>query len=178
MCRLWIVIMILMCATLCMGCERTETLLTQTTPTPNVLSQWATAAEASSQFGFPDWSVSRATGAPEINVCENDSRAWASARGNGVEWLHLTYAQPVYAMEVRVYQTLGRGAIFRVSLVDESGAAQRIWEGEDVDRTCPGVLVVAVPQTSERIIGVHIDLDESRTGFWNQIDAVELIGVR
>jgi hypothetical protein len=25
---------------------------------------------------------------------------------------------------------------------------------------------------------VRIDLDESRTGFWNQIDAVELIGVR
>ncbi len=41
-----------------------------------------------------------------------------------------------------------------------------------------GVLAVAVPQTVERIVGVHIDLDESRTGFWNQIDAVELIGVR
>jgi hypothetical protein len=176
--RLWRVFVLLMCAGLCVGCERAETLITQTTPTPSVLAQWAVAAEASSQFGFPDWSVTRATGAPEVNACADDSRAWASARGNGVEWLHLTYAEPVYATEVRIYQTLGRGAIFRVSLVNEEGAALRIWEGEDADRTCPGALSVTVPQTAELIVGVRIDLDESRTGFWNQIDAVELIGVR
>lgn len=172
------ILLMLMCAGLCVGCERAETLITQTTPTPTVLSQWAVAAEASSQFGFPDWSVTRATGAPAVNACADDSRAWASARGNGVEWLRLRYAQPVYATEVRIYQTLGRGAIFRVSLVNEAGVAQRIWEGEDTDRTCPGVLVVTVPQTAERIVGVNIDLDESRTGFWNEIDAVALIGVR
>lgn len=176
--RLGMVCVLLMCAVLCVGCERAETLVTQSTPTPTVLAQWAIAAEASSQFGFPDWSVTRATGAPAVNACADDSRAWASARGNGVEWLRLTYAQPVYATEVRIYQTLGRGAIFRVSLVNEEGVLQRIWEGEDTDPTCPGVLSVTVPQTAERIIGVHIDLDESRTGFWNQIDAVELIGVR
>jgi len=176
--RLWIGFVLLICAGLCVGCEQADVLLTQTTPTPSVLSQWAVAAEASSHFGFPDWSVNRATGAPQVNACADDSRAWASARGNGVEWLRLTYAQPVYATEIRIYQTLGRGAIFRVSLVDEEGIAQRIWEGEDTDRTCPGMLTVVVPQTAERIVGVHIDLDESRTGFWNQIDAVELVGVR
>lgn len=176
--RWWTVVVILMCAVVCAGCAPAETLFTQTTPTPSMLSQWAVAAEASSQFGFPDWSVTRAAGAPEISACADDSRAWASARGNGIEWLRLRYARPVYATEVRIYQTLGRGAIFRVSLIGEDGAAQRIWEGEDADRTCPGVLVVTVPQTETRIVGVHIDLDESRTGFWNQIDAVELIGVR
>ncbi len=176
--RLWMVFGLVLCVGLCAGCERAETLITQTTPTPIVLSQWAVSAEASSQFGFPDWSVTRATGAPEVNACADDSRAWASARGNGVEWLRLRYARPVYATEVRIHQTLGRGAISRVSLVTEAGVAQRIWEGEDADRTCPGMLIVTVPQTIERIVGVHIDLDESRTGFWNQIDAVELIGVR
>ena len=176
--RLRMVCLLLMCVGLCAGCQRAETLVIQTTPTPVVLSQWAVAAEASSQYGFPDWSVTRATGAPAVNACADDSRAWASARGNGVEWLRLTYAQPVYATEVRIYQTLGRGAIFRVSLVNEDGVVQRVWEGEDTDRTCPGALIVTVPQTAERIIGVNIDLDESRTGFWNQIDAVEFIGVR
>ncbi len=176
--RLGILCVFLMCAVCCAGCAQAETLITQSTPTPTVLSQWAIAAEASSQYGFPDWSVTRATGAPAVNACADDSRAWASARGNGVEWLRLRYAQPVYATEVRIHQTLGRGAIFRVSLVNEDGVAQRIWEGEDTDRTCPGTLIVTVPQTAERIVGVNIDLDESRTGFWNQIDAVELIGVR
>lgn len=168
----------LICVGLCTGCELQDTLLPQTTSTPSELSQWAVKAEASSQFGFPDWSVTRATGAPEIDACEDDSRAWASARGGGIEWLRLTYAQPVYATEVRIFQTLGRGAIFRVSLVDEEGVAQSIWEGTDATDPCPGVLAIAIPQTDVRIVGVHIDLDESRTGFWNQIDAVELVGVR
>ncbi len=176
--RLGMVVVLVMCVGLCVGCERADTLIIQNTPTPTVLAQWAVAAEASSQFGFPDWSVTRVTGAPAVNACADDSRAWSSARGNGVEWLHLTYAQPVYATEVRIYQTLGRGAIFRVSLVTEDGTVQRVWEGEDTDRTCPGMLIVTVSQTAERIVGVNIDLDESRTGFWNQIDAVELIGVR
>lgn len=171
-------LLLLFVIVMCVGCEAQGAPVVQTTPTPNVFTQWAVSAEASSQFGFPDWSVTRATGAPEIHACQDDSRAWSSARGNGVEWLRLRYAQPVYATEVRVYQTLGRGAIFRISLIDESGTAQRIWEGTDADEPCPGVLTVAVPQTVERIVGVQIDLDESRTGFWNQIDAVELIGAR
>jgi hypothetical protein len=37
---------------------------------------------------------------------------------------------------------------------------------------------VPVAQTPYRVVSVLVDLDESRMGFWNQIDAVELIGVR
>jgi hypothetical protein len=39
-------------------------------------------------------------------------------------------------------------------------------------------LSVSLPRTDYRVEGVRVELDESRTGFWNQIDAVELIGVR
>ncbi|MBN1487716.1 MAG: hypothetical protein JW981_08750, partial [Anaerolineae bacterium] len=148
-----------------------------TTPTPVVFSQWATVAEASSEFGFPDWAASRATGAPEIDACVDDSRAWASARGNGVEWLELSYARPIYATQVKIYQTLGRGAVSRVLLVDREGTAQMVWEGTDNREPCPGVLEVAFPKTSYKVVGVRVELDESRTGFWNEIDAVELIGV-
>lgn len=148
------------------------------TPTPAVFTQWAIKAEASSQFGFPDWSVNRATGAAEVRSCQDDSRAWSSARGNGVEWLRLTFARPVYATGVSVYQSFGRGAISRVSLIDAEGNVQQVWTGADVTEPCPGILTVAVPQTTYRVVGVLIDLDESRTGFWNQIDAVELVGVR
>ncbi|HOU12534.1 MAG TPA: hypothetical protein PKZ84_05420 [Anaerolineae bacterium] len=176
--RLFMLITLVICVTVCAACDAEATAMVGTTPTPQTFSQWAAAAEASSQFGFPDWAVNRATGAPEIQACKDDSRAWASARGNGVEWLRLTYARPVYAMEVRVYQSFGRGAISRISLIDETGAVQRIWEGTDTAEPCPGALVVSVPQTAVRIVGVLVDLDESRTGFWNQIDAVELIGVR
>ncbi|MCD6344522.1 MAG: hypothetical protein J7M17_02795 [Anaerolineae bacterium] len=148
------------------------------TPTPVILAQWAVGAQASSAYGLPDWSARRATGAPDVNVCGDDPRAWASARGNGLEWLELSYAEPVYATEVRIYQTLGRGAVARVHLRDESGESHLVWEGTDTDDTCPGVLRLSFPRVTYRVAGVRIELDESRTGFWNQVDAVELIGVQ
>jgi len=154
-----------------------ESPLVEATATPKVLSQWAVTAQASSQYGFPNWSAGRATGAPDVQGCVDDPRAWASARGNGLEWLELTYAEPVYVTKVRIYQTLGRGAISRVLLVDREGLPQMVWEEGDRREPCPGVLEVEIPRTPYRVIGVKVELDESRTGFWNEIDAVELIGV-
>jgi hypothetical protein len=160
------------------ACGRSPVSEPAVTPTPVVVAQWAVAAQASSEFGFPDWSASRATGEPDVNTCTSDPRAWASARGSGLESLELTYAEPVYATEVRIYQTWGRGALSRVLLVDEGGAAQLVWEGTDTADPCPGALIIPVPRTPYQVVGVRLELDESRTGFWNEIDAVELVGVQ
>ncbi len=159
------------------ACGRVEPPVLEATPTPTLLSQWAVAAEASSQFGFPDWSTGRVTGAPDVGVCADDARAWASARGDGLAWLQLHYADPVYASEVRIYQTFGRGAISKVSLLGEDGYVEVVWEGMDVTAPCPGTLVIQFPRTVNRVNQVRIDLDESRTGFWNELDAVALLGV-
>ncbi|MGC9347909.1 MAG: hypothetical protein ACP5JG_07215 [Anaerolineae bacterium] len=150
----------------------------QNTPTPQVLSQWAVSATASSHYGMPDWSPNRATGPPDVNACADDARAWASARGSGVEWLQLEYSTPVHVVEVRIHQTYGRGALSRVTLIDVSGQSLVVWEGEDAREPCPGLLTVGVARTEGKVATVRIDLDESRTGYWNQIDAVELIGMR
>lgn len=147
-------------------------------PTPAAFSQWATSAQASSQYGIPDWSAKRLLGPPDVEACADDPRAWASARGNGVEWLLLSYAVPMRVAEVRVYQTLGRGSISRISLLDVAGNLYPVWEGVDTADPCPGALTIAFPLTEFQVVSVRIDLDESRTGFWNQIDAVELYGVR
>jgi hypothetical protein len=146
------------------------------TPTPVLLSQWAASAEASSQYGLPDWSAARALGPPEVETCSDDPRAWASQRGNGVEWLTLTYAEPVHAREVRVHQSYGRGALSRVTLIAVDGEAHVVWEGTDPQEPCPGVLTVRMPPTDYATQTVRIDLDESRTEYWNQIDAVVLVG--
>jgi hypothetical protein len=150
----------------------------QNTPTPQVLSQWAVSATASSHYGMPDWSPNRATGPPDVNACADDARAWASARGSGVEWLELGYGIPVHVVEVRIHQTYGRGAISRVTLIDVTGQTLIIWEGEEARAPCPGLLTIGVARTESTFATVRIDLDESRTGYWNQIDAVELVGVR
>ena len=159
------------------GCVRRNDPETAVTPTPVVLSQWASSASASSAYGMPDWSAQRATGEPDVEGCVDDSRAWASARGNGLEWLDLRYDTPVYATEVRIYQTLGRGSLARVTLIDEAGEEQLVWQGTDTTEPCPGVFSVSVSRALTRTVGVRVELDESRTGFWNQIDAVSLVGV-
>ena len=93
-----------------------------------------------------------------------------------MEWLELAYNGPVHATEIRVYQTFGRGAVSRITLIDVEGNTQVAWEGEDVTAPCPGVLVARIEPTVAKVATVRIDLDESRMGFWNQIDAVELVG--
>ena len=159
------------------GCDlRGMSLVNPPTPTPGVLSQWAVTATSSSSYAYPDWSPNRATGAPEIDGCADDPRAWTSARGNGVEWLQLDYARPVFASEVRIYQSYGPGAISRVTLMDAEGDGLVVWEGIDNTEPCPAVLAIRVPTLPGPVKTVRIDLDESRTGTWDEIDAVELIG--
>ncbi len=167
---LWVLLLVLM------ACGPRSTPTPAPTPTPIVIDQWASAAEASSEFGWPDWSALQVVGQPDVSACEDDPRAWASARGNGLEWLELTYAQPVYPRELRIYQVVGRGAVARVLVRDEVGELQLVWEGQDTGDSCPGVLRVPLQRTPYRVTRVRIEIDESRTGFWNLIDAVQLVG--
>ncbi len=158
------------------GCGERSTATPQPTPTPVIIEQWASAAEASSEFAWPDWSALQVIGEPDVTQCKDSPRAWASARGNGLEWLELTFVQPVYPRELRVHQAMGRGAIARVLVRDEAGDLQLVWEGEDTGDTCPGVLRIPLARTAYRVTRVRIEIDESRTGFWNLIDAVQLVG--
>ncbi len=158
------------------GCGARPSATPAPTPTPIVVEQWANAAEASSEFAWPDWSALQAVGEPNVAQCADDPRAWASARGNGLEWLELTFAQPVYPRELRIHQALGRGAIARVLVRDGVGELHLVWEGEDTGTACPGVLSIPLTRTDYRVTRVRIEIDESRTGFWNLIDAVQLVG--
>ena len=159
------------------ACGRERAPVTPTPKAPVVLSQWAIEAEASSSYAVPVWGPARATVEPDVQACADDPLSWASARGNGLEWLQLRYPEPVYATEVRIFQTLGPGTIARVHLIDTGGGQKLVWEGTDTSTICPGVFTASFPRTEYLVTGVRIELDESRTGFWNQIDAVSLIGI-
>ncbi len=163
--------------TLLGGCQALEFADIRATATPALLSQWAVRATASSQYGLPDWSPNRAVGAPDVGVCADDARAWSSAWGRGVEWLELEYGRPVSAVEVRIHQTFGRGAVSRVTLITVERERLVVWEGEDLNEPCPGALTIWLADPVDEVVAVRVDLDESRTGTWNQIDAVELIGI-
>ncbi len=92
------------------------------------------------------------------------------------EWLQLAYPRPVYPLAIKVHQTHGGGCV-----AHRANGSRRmpmtVWEGADTTEPCPGVLEVRFEITSTQVSVVRIDLDESRTGTWNQIDAVELVGI-
>lgn len=146
-------------------------------PPDNELRQWAARATASSQYGSDSWSASQATGAPDSQGCGDQRTAWASANGSSQETLTLYFDQPVYPTEIHIHQNLSPGAITRVSLIPaDSGAPIPIPNSTNPDTTCPQIFTLRLEGQMTIVNGVMIEVDQSITGYWNEIDAVELVG--
>jgi len=146
-------------------------------PSGDMASQWASSATASSEYGSTGWSASQATGAPDTEECGDISTAWATATSDGVDWIELTYDVPVFPAEINVYETNSPGFIADVYVFDENGDYYMVWEGtpEAADE-CPRIFSVEVVGVDVPVVGVLINLDQSDGGYWNEIDAVELVG--
>jgi hypothetical protein len=144
-----------------------------------MIAQWAVDATASSEYGNPDWAAFQATGAPDTDECGDYVTAWASATAGTEEWLELTYATPVYPLEINIYQTYTPDQVVRVELIDTEGNYHEVYTAEPVDMgdDCPYVLTVLVDEGEYQAVGVRITVDQSVIGSWNEIDAVELVGI-
>jgi hypothetical protein len=144
----------------------------------NLIRQWATSAEASSQYGPENYAASQATGEPNTTTCASQATAWASQGNNTQEWLLLTYATPVAVTEVLVYQTQAPGAITKIEALSNGTVQAVLFEGVDPARRCPGALRVMVepPPASDSapVYGVRVTINQ--TEGWSEIDAVELVG--
>ncbi len=144
------------------------------------LRQWASDATGSSQYGTDSWSFLQATGEPNTDECGDITTAWASATSSGKDDLSLTYEVPVIPSQISIYQTYNPGSIIRVE-VSNSGTeetAELPNSADDSGNTvCPGVFVLEVEDIGFAIDTVTIYLDQTIGGSWNEIDAVELVGV-
>ncbi|MFQ5845532.1 MAG: hypothetical protein ACE5JG_11160, partial [Planctomycetota bacterium] len=129
------------------------------------------------QTVVPPWDATKATGPPDAKPATKDHRnAWASKAANGGrEWLELTYATPLRAHRVRIYEVLSAGAVVAVETVDGAGRRRTVWRGDD-PTTVPGPFEVTFPLTSYGVKRVRVILDTTRRSGWNEIDAVELVG--
>lgn len=149
---------------------------------PDLTTQWAASARASSEYRATDYSAGQATGAPNVSRHGDNARAWASkAADAGEEWLELTFAEPVRAQGVRVVQSFNPGAIIRIEVSAEAGAATTVWTGPDstvYPRGEIGVLAVTFPPTAQPVARVKVVLDTKSVSGWNEIDAVELIAAQ
>ncbi len=150
-------------------------------PAGEELRQWAARANATSQYGSGSWSAMQATGAPNVGRCGDDGSAWASSSSSGKDSLTLIYETAVFAREIHIFQTYNPGAITSVVVMNSrTGFRQELPDSADpVGNTrCPGVFVVKVGDLSEPVDTVTINLDQTLTSSWNEIDAVELVGVK
>lgn len=127
------------------------------------------------QKEIPGWHAMKACGPPDANPKRDDPNAWASASGDmGVQWLELSYAQPVRASGVRIYEVNSPGAVAEIKAKGPNGEWETLWSGTASGNGAP--LVLEWPLTSYEVKTIRVVLDTNRTPGWNEIDAVELLG--
>lgn len=149
------------------------------TPIPEavLIEQWASGASASSSYS-EDYAPENATGEPDVEGCRSSDNAWAPVTPGSEETLRLTFDEPVLATGVRVFESHQPGAITLIELQDEEGEYITVYEGEaELLDECPRVLTVEFDPTSVQVDALRITLDQSSEQ-WNEIDAVQLIGLQ
>jgi hypothetical protein len=123
----------------------------------------------------PGWSAAKATGAPDADPTRDDVNAWASkAADMGRQWLQLSYATPMRANGVRIFEVNSPGAVAEVLARGPDGAWVTLWRGTANGGGAP--LVLSFPLTSFAVRTIRLVLDTDRAPNWNEIDAVELLG--
>jgi hypothetical protein len=148
----------------------------QTLPA-NAIRQWAVVASASSEY--PSWDASQATGAPNIRGCVDEARAWASETAVGEEFILLFYEIPVIPLQINVHQNYGPGAIVGLGVGNTAtDVGIDLPDSDDAGtEPCPRIFSYDVSTIDDPMDSVGVFLDQSITGGWNEIDAVELVGI-
>jgi len=152
------------------------------TPIPSgVLRQWASGAFASSEYSPESWSAAQATGAPDTFSYGDIGTAWATlGSDDGIHWIELNYTYLVYATGVNVRETYNPGALIKIDLKDYSGTYHTVWTGSDPNTGIPdsiGWSNITFAQTTYPTNTVRLYLNTSLVPGWNEIDAVELVGI-
>jgi hypothetical protein len=150
------------------------------TVTGDTLRQWASAASGTSQYGSSSWSFAQATGAPDTANCGDETTAWASSTSTGQDTLVLDFTDAVIPSQINIYQTYNPGSIIRVAVGDAAtNTLVDLPNSTDPlgNTPCPGVFTLDVSGITTPVNRVSIDFDQTIGGSWNEIDAVELVGV-
>lgn len=142
------------------------------------IRQWASSAEASTEYSSTSWSADRATGAPDVLACGDSGDAWASAEVTDDETLTVYFDTPVAPSQINIHQSYNPGAIVAIELIPSEGDFTiPIPNSADTSTKCPGVFSLDISMSNSTAIhGVIIRLDQTKVGNWNEIDAVELVG--
>ena len=143
--------------------------------------QWATQARASTEYSHSSWSAMQASGKPNTNRAGDIPTAWAPKSSQlGEQWLELTYTQPVYPLKIRVHETYNPGAVIKLEAKAKDGTFKLLWKGKDTTESAPAFFEINVSQQDDSAFDtrcLRITLDTDQVIGYNEIDAVELIGI-
>ncbi len=162
-----------------------EAVITEVAPTLALaglqeVRQYAAAAKTDSERGAIEWGAIQAVGAPNTTTCSDSRSAWATAQLNGQGTLTLYYVQLVKPTAILIHETYNPGFITRVTVTDNQYQEHIVYEAEPaLSFQCPFVRVILIDKADYAANSITITVDQSTSvGGWNQIDAVELIGIR
>jgi hypothetical protein len=148
-------------------------------PSTQVIRQWAVLAEASSEYSSDDYSALQATGAPDVDYCEENPLAWAPLSGDTEEYLILYYDVPVNPTELVIYQSHNPSQVVEIQFIDTDGETWTLWYGEPEQvSTCPDVWTHTIELDEvfyTDTVVIWVDQSVLDLG-WAEIDAVELVG--
>jgi hypothetical protein len=144
------------------------------------IRQYAASAEATSERDPLAQGAVQAAGPPNTPGCGDYRSAWATADANGSGALTLLYPELVTPTTVVVYETYNPGFVTHIDFVDVYGEVHTIYQAQPQAQTqCPFTLVVRVDDADYEGNRVVVYVDQTTSGGgWNEIDAVELIGVK
>jgi hypothetical protein len=142
--------------------------------------QYAAATRADSERDTLEWGAIQAVGAPNTTTCGDSRSAWTTAQPKGQGTLTLYYIQLVKPTVILIHETYNPGFITRVVVTDNEGQEHIVYEATPtLSFQCPFVRVLLIEKADYAANSVTITVDQSTSmGGWNQIDAVELIGIR
>ncbi|MBI5362876.1 MAG: hypothetical protein HZA53_06830 [Planctomycetes bacterium] len=142
---------------------------------PAVIAALGGARDA--QQTVPPWSATQATGAPNADPKRDDPHAWAPLDPEmGVQWLQLEYAAADRITGVNAHETCAPGAISELRARDTGGTWHVLWSGS-ANSGGSGPLEIRFAPTTFRTQTLRLVLDTNRTEGWNEIDAVEVLGI-
>ena len=124
-----------------------------------------------------EWGPEQATGAPDTMEAGDLPTAWVSLEPDaGAEWLEVSFEKPVEIDEVRIRETFNPGAVCKIVALSNDKKEIVLWEGEGNPMKAPADMVVR-PVLGIKSNQIKIQLDTERVRGWNEIDAVEMVGV-
>lgn len=143
------------------------------------IRQYAASVWASSDRGLVEQGPAQAAGPPNTEGCIDSVTAYAPDNQVNQAVMTLYFPQVVTPTGLVVYESFNPGYISRIEMTDLFGEVHVVYDAIPQGRGVCQPLAITIPDAEYQanVVTIYLDKTNSPAG-WNQIDAVELIGIK